>query len=453
MKKLALIVLLLFQIIQLNAQTPHLSGRVEVVMATGQITCDFVLSKIPNLGKDYQILLNKGFNIKAIKDAANQTLKYNGFYNGAMRGEGLVYTPLYNNSTMVNPGKLHITYTGAFPIYTDTLNFVDFKGLIAFNGKTMRATDQSKWYPIIYDIKNDRQIEQMTFDIQVTGKDAKMIFVNGDEPKPGPVASFKSEVPLAPMIFAGDYDVQKTKGALFLNSQMDDKQLEVFENNIAEMKAYYFGTLKIPYDTKNVFIAHSPVEKFNKGRSWGFVSFPTIAFAGIKLGDMIDVQQNKLKDSTNYPFIAHEIGHYYFGNVLQPNSTLFWFFLESTAEYLSVKAAEEKFGKTFSSKYFAERAKQLKNFKAKPLNKITDANEISGTYRYSYGPFLLRGLEQMIGEKRMFNFLNTCLVSKNELTDYNFFKRNALKSGITQKEWEAYEKDFIISENAVSLIK
>ena len=453
MKKSLLLFLFAFQLIKLHAQTLHLSGKAEIVMATGQITCDFELSNIPNMGKDYQILLNKGFNVKAIKDSTNQTLKYSGFYGGAMRGEGLTYAPLYKDSTMVNPVKLHITYTGAFPIYTDTLNFIDFKGLIAFNGKTMRATDQSKWYPIIYDIKNDRQIEQMTFDIQVTSKDAKMIFINGDVPKAGPVARFKSEVPIAPMIFAGDYGVQKTNGAIFLNTQMNNKQLKVFEENIAEMKTYYFKVLKIPYNTKNVFMEHSPVEKFKKGRSWCFVAFPTIAFAGIKLGDMIDEEHSKLKDSTDYPFIAHEIGHYYFGNVLQPNATLFWFFLESTAEYLSVKASEEKFGKAFGTKYFEDRGKQLKNFKAKPLNTIKEMNEISGTYRYSYGPFLLRGLEQTIGEQRMFKFLNTCLSTKNELTDYDFFKRNALKSGITQKEWDAYEKTFILSENAVSLVK
>jgi len=453
MKKIAVFILLFFQIVELHAQTPHLSGKVEVVMATGQITCDFVLSNIPNLTKDYQIVLNKGFNIKAIKDSTNQTLKYSGFYGGAMRGEGLTYVPLYKDSALVNPVKLHITYTGAFPIYTDTLNFIDFKGLIAFNGKTMRAADQSKWYPIIYDIKNDKLIEQMTFDIQVTAKDAKMIFVNGDLPKPGPIARFKSNIPIAPMLFAGDYNVQKTNGALFLNTQMNDKQLNVFEQNIAEMKAYYFKVLKIPYETKNVFIEHAPVEKFNQGRSWGFVAFPTIAFAGIKLGDMIDEEQHKLKNQNDYPFIAHEIGHYYFGNVLQPNSTLFWFFLESTAEYLSVKASEEKFGKAFGTKYFEDRGKQLKNFKAKPLNAIKEINEISGTYRYTYGPFLLRGLEQMIGEQRMFKFLNACLTAKNESTDYNFFRKNALKSGITQKEWDTYEKEFILSENAVSLIK
>jgi len=453
MKKILTLLILVSASFLLKAQGPHLSGKVEVVMATGQITCDFVLSNIPDMGKDYQILLNKGFNVKAIKDSLNNTISYDGFYNGKMRGEGLTYIPQNGNDVLQNPKKLHISYTGAFPIYTDTLNFVDFKGLIAFNGKTLRATDQSKWYPIIYDIKNDRQIEQMTFDIEVTSKDSKTIFVNGDLPKTGPVARFKSAIAVAPLLFAGDYGIQKTNNALFLNTAMSDKQLAVFEENIAEIKAYYSKSLKIPYDTKNVFIEHSPVEKFNKGRSWGFVSFPVIAFAGLKLGDMVDEEHSKLKDSTNYPFIAHEIGHYYFGNVLQPNATLFWFFLESTAEYLSVKAAEEKFGKPFAAKYFQSRAKQLKDFKAIPLNQIKDMNSISGTYRYTYGPFLLRGLEQMIGEKRMFKFLNTCLTTKNELTDYDFFKRNALKSGISKTEWDTYEKDYILAENAVSLIK
>ncbi|WP_316830008.1 M1 family aminopeptidase [Pedobacter aquatilis] len=453
MKKTLLFLITALAYLNVSAQTPHLSGKVEIVMATGQINCDFVLSNIPNLGKDYQILLNKGFNIKAIKDSSNNTIPYIGFYNGKMRGEGLTYIPQKGDDVFVNPRQLHITYTGAFPIYTDTLNFIDFKGLIAFNGKTVRATDQSKWYPVIYDVKNDRQIEQMTYNIGVSSKDSKTIFVNGDLPKSGPVAQFKSDIAIAPMLFAGDYAVQKTNGALFLNTDMNAKQLAVFEQNIAEMKAYYFKKLKIPYDTKNVFIEHAPVEKFNKGRSWGFVSFPVIAFAGIKLGDMVDEPNSRLKDSTDYPFIAHEIGHYYFGNVLQPNSTLFWFFLESTAEYLSVKAAEAKFGKTFATAYFQDRGKQLKNFKAVPLNSIKDMNSISGTYRYTYGPFLLRGLEQMIGEQRMFKFLTTCLTTKNELTDYDFFKRNALKSGISQKEWDAYEKDFILAENAVYLVK
>ncbi len=438
---------------QLKAQIPHLSGKVDIVMATGQITCDLTISNIPDMGRDYQVLLNKGFNIKAIRDFQNNTLEYSGFYGGTMRGEGLVYAPQVKDSTMVNPRQLRFTYTGAFPVYRDTLNFIDFKGLIAFNGKTMRAADQSKWYPIIYDVKNDRLIEQVTFDIQVTSKDARTLFVNGDLPKPGPVAGFQSSIPIAPMLFIGDYGVQKTANALFLNTEMNEKQLTIFEQNIAEIKAFYYAKLKIPYETKNVFIEHQAVEKYRKGRSWGFVAFPTIAFAGFALNDMIDEQHSKFKDSTDYPYIAHEIAHYYFGNVLQPNATLFWFFLESTAEYLSVKAGEAKFGKQFGSIYFREKASALKELKVKPLNSITDMNQLSGTYRYNYGPFLLRGLEQIVGEAQVYKFLNACLTAKQGLTNYDFLKANALRSGIGKNDWEIFERDFLQSENAVSLIR
>lgn len=435
------------------AQVPHLSGKVEIKMTTGQITCDFVLSNIPNLGKDYQILLNKGFNIKAIKDASGKTLRYDGFYNGKMKGEGLAYTPKIKDSVLLNPQQLQLSYTGAFPIYGDSFNFIDFKGLIAFNGVTLRATDQSKWYPVIYDVKNDRLIEQPTYDITVSTSVGSTIFVNGDLPKPGPVARFTSKIPVAPMLFIGKYAVQQTPSAMFLNTNMNKKQLEVFEQNIAEMKKYYHKVLDIPYHTKNVFIEHSPIEQFNNGRSWGFVTFPTIAFAGIRMGQMIDEKKGKLKDSTDYPFIAHEIAHYYFGNVLQPNSTLMWFFLESTAEYLSVKASEEKFGKIFGDQYFKQATQNLKNYKAIPLATIKDMNQVDGNYRYKYGPLLLRGLEQMIGEKRTFNFLKTCLAANKELTDYAYFKRNALKSGISEQEWASYEKDYLLTENVTALIR
>lgn len=452
-KKMLFALVLLSNTMTVWAQVPHLSGKVEIKMATGQITCDFVLSNIPDMGNDYQILLNKGFNIKAITDAEGRTLRYDGFYNGKMKGEGLTYTPKVKDSVYRNPKQLHITYTGAFPIYNNSFNFIDFKGLIAFNGETLRATDQSKWYPVLYDVKNDRQIEQPTYDITVSTNAEATIFVNGDLPKHGPIARFTSKIPVAPMLFVGKYATQQTASALFLNTNMNKKQLEVFEQNIAEMKKYYHKVLGIPYQTKNVFIEHKAIEQFNNGRSWGFVTFPTIAFAGIRMGTMIDEKQSKFKDSTDYPFIAHEIAHYYFGNVLQPNATLMWFFLESTAEYLSVKASEEKFGKSFGANYFKAATQNLKNYKVLPLPAIKDMNQVDGNYRYKYGPLLLRGMEQLIGEKRTFDFLKSCLADTKGLTDYAFFKRNALKSGITEQEWAAYEKDYLLSENVTALIR
>ncbi|WP_129713611.1 M1 family aminopeptidase [Pedobacter sp. SYP-B3415] len=436
-----------------QAQVPHLTGTVRINMAQGLISCDFTLSDLPRLGKDYQVLLNKGFNIKAIRDSAGLVLKYGGFYNGKMRGEGLCYTPQRGDSTYANPGTLRITYTGAFPVYTDTLNFIDFKGLIAFNGKTLRATDQSKWYPVIYDTRNDRLIEQVTYRIIVEGADAKMLFVNGDSPKAGPKAIFESKIPAAPLLFAGNYPIQQTPGAWFLNTKMTAAELSGFEKNIAEMKQFLSAKLNVPYHTKNVFIEHEPVERFQQGRVWGFVNFPVIAFAGTSLGRMVDTRTSALKDSSDYPFIAHEVAHYYFGNVLRPNATLFWFFLESTAEYLAVKTAEAKFGKAWADAHFQKQAKDLAGFKAIPLDQIRNQDEVSGTYRYNYGPLLLRGLEQIVGEKRMYRLLEQCLRADGQLTDYAFFKKRAAEAGITANEWLQFEKTFIRTSNATAAIR
>lgn len=452
-KKLLLTVLPICLLSFVFAQSPHLNGTVNVDLQTGQITCDFSLTNIPELGKDYQLLLNKGFNIKHIKNARGEVIAYDGFYNGKMRGEGLAYIPKSGDKVLENPKQLEISYTGAFPIYKDDYNFTDFKGLIAFNGTTLRASEQSKWYPVIYDVKKDQLLEQVTYAITVKCNNAEQIFVNGDEPKAGPTAKFASEVPLAPLLFIGNYKVQQTSNAVFLNTAMTKAQLAVFEAEIAEMKAFYHRKLGIPYQTKNVIIEHTAVEKFNKGRIWGFASYPTIAIAGGDLGGTIDEANKKFKDSTDYPFYAHEVAHYYFGNVLQPNATLFWFFLESTAEYLSVKATEAKFGKVYSNAYFKNACNNLKNFKVVPLNKVTEMNQIGGTYRYNYGPLILRGLEQMIGEKRMFDFLKTCLKAKPKTTDYAFFRDQAMASGITEAEWNAFEKQFIDSENITALIK
>ncbi|PST82113.1 hypothetical protein C7T94_15010 [Pedobacter yulinensis] len=448
-----LLSVLLGRSVPVCSQVPHLTGSVRVSMATGQISCDFTLSNLPQLGTDYQILLNKGFNIKSMLDSAGRVLRYNGFYNGKMRGEGLCYTPQRGDSVYRNPSKLRITYTGAFPVYTDTLNFIDFKGLIAFNGKTLRATDQSKWYPVMYDTRNDRQIEQLTYRITVESADAKMLFVNGDDPKPGPKAVFQSILPAAPLLFLGDYPLQKTPGAWFLNTRMTNAELGGFEKNIAEMRRFLAEKLHTRYNTRNVFIEHEPIERFNKGRVWGFVNFPVVAFAGTSLGKMIDTTSQALKDSSDYSFIAHEVAHYYFGNVLKPNSTLFWFFLESSAEYLSVKAAEARFGKEWAAAHFRKQAKDLARFKAVPLDQVKNADEISGTYRYNYGPLLLRGLEQIVGEKRMYRFFEQCLRADGRPTDYTFFKTRAAEAGITAQEWARYEKTFVRTGNATAAIR
>lgn len=63
---------------------------------------------------------------------------YSGYYDEKIQGKATAYLPAKDNDTLKLPEKFHISYTGAFPVYSDTLNSLDFKGLIAFNGKTLK---------------------------------------------------------------------------------------------------------------------------------------------------------------------------------------------------------------------------------------------------------------------------------------------------------------------------
>jgi hypothetical protein len=92
-----------------------------------------------------------GLNVEAVTDAEERALVFGGFYGGRMIGEGLLYT-------VVEPPEeiesLCVRYTGAYPVYRvdeGEGSTHDFKGVIAFNGRTLRATEQSKWYPVLYD--------------------------------------------------------------------------------------------------------------------------------------------------------------------------------------------------------------------------------------------------------------------------------------------------------------
>lgn len=47
-------------------------------------------------------------------------------------------------------------------------------------------------------------------------------------------------------------------------------------------------------------------------------------------------------------------------------------FLESMAEFLSIKATENKYGKIYTQNYIAERKSFMGDWKIKPLSQITD---------------------------------------------------------------------------------
>lgn len=422
-------------------------------MEEGLIQCDFKLTNTPDLGKQYKILLNRGFNIGLFRDDRDKVLKYSGFYDGKLQGEAMTYVPNENNDTLKLPTNLHISYTGAFPIYKDSLNSFDFKGLIAFNGKTVRAAEQSKWYPVIYDVKNGRELLDVTYDIDIECPDCETIYLNGTKPASAPKAHFSSDKPRQLLLFAGKYSSQKLSNSIFLNANLNNNEAIIFNENIASVTKFYEHYLKIPYGEQITFMQHQAVEPYGPKRSWGFVTFPTIAVAGKTFKSQIDLQSKRFKDTSTYHFYAHEMGHYYFGQLLQPNSTLKWFFLETMAEFLSVKATEAKYGKIATQKYIADKQSFMDDWKIKPLSQVTNPESIGESYRYEYAPLILLAMEKRFGQSTVQKFLQLCLSEVQPATNYSFLKTNIIKAGVQEKDWLVFENQVIDQAECKNIFK
>lgn len=431
----------------LIAQNPTLRGKVTINMKEGLIRANLKLSGLPKLDTGFRILLNAGMNMKFITDTTGVVR-----YNSNFTDDVLSYRIHNGKSYLPLADSLGIAYVGAFPVYTDTLNFFDYKGVIALNGKTLRASEQSKWYPVIYDTKNDREIAAVAYDLTIDCQDCKTIYVNGSAAKAGPVAKFKSERPFELLLFAGDYEKQEFSGSDFLNAKMSLDDAENFNQQIVGLKKFYEKKLGIPYAQKITFVQHKAIEPYGPNKSWGFVTFPSIAVAGGQFNNQINKATGKFNHIVKYYFYAHELGHYYFGSLFVPNSTLRMFLLETPAEYLSIKAAAEAYGRDSTLSYIRYAGKLLKDKKIIPLSKIKKAEEIDDLYRYSYGPLLLLAFEQRFGEQKTYRFLQTLIKRTGERTDYAFLKATAIRSGITEKEWKDFEDNVIDLEDAQALV-
>ncbi|WP_353550113.1 M1 family aminopeptidase [Sediminibacterium sp. KACHI17] len=433
-------------------QSPHITGDVLISTKTGQLTCNLTISQLPDIKHQYEILLNKGMNIKFFKDSTGKVLTYSGWYDGKMRRDGQIYKLGMYADTLPLPSKFYVSYTGGFPVYTDTLHSFDFKGLIAFNGKTLRAAEQSLWYPVIYDKINDRMLANVTYDLHVKCTDCSNIFMNGSDPVTSNTAQVSSSIPTPLLLFIGDYSVKKESGLTLLNTNISSAEQKVFTSIIKSIQEFYVKKLNLPYTQNLVFLEHQPIKPMHPKATWGFVTYPTFAIAGKGFNSQIDTKTNRFNDTATHKLYAHELAHYYFGTVLMPNDNLFWFFSESLAEYMSFKATEHFYGNSYRRAYMKIPEETFANSRVIPLNKITHPEQISAFYRYTYAPFLIVGLEKIVGINKIYSFLQVILNERNTKTDYEYFKQCALKSGISNAEWTQFEEEFINVTNCKDIV-
>lgn len=454
MKALLLSALLLFAV-SLNvcySQQPTIKGVVNFSVKEGTFSADLVLSDIPAI-EDYEILLNAGLNIRYFRNIEDDySYSYKRRYEDRVSYESFLYS--FNDNTgkaKFLPQSLRLSYVGTFPVIADTAKAPDagdWKGNIAFNGKTIRTDGlQTAWYPILYDVKKDKRYERVRYDIQVNCHDCETIYLNGNAPVKGKIAKFQSDKPTELTLFAGDYDFVRSDDTYFLNPTITAEQIREFSEMTRDYKKFYEKKTGIAYKDNITYISTTPTSKKN---SWFFVSYPTIVSIGHGINGMqgffVEERKNTFK-----PFIAHELGHYYFGSVLKPNSELGNMINEAFPEYMSCKVTQEFFDKSVYKAKVDAKIKGLKEFKAIPFAKLKSEADYGkrNLYVYTYAPIILMAIEKEIGEKNMWKWINAILETKTDFTNYAFLESTLKNVVKDEKTLKAIKEKYFESDNSI----
>jgi len=420
----SLFLLLLLISSQVFSQAPKLTGNINISVKTGVIDANFKLENIPKI-KNYLIYLNTGFNIQYLRSEAN-TFNYatRKEYNPDLTDESFgYYLPDDTGKAKFLPSALRFKYTGKFPVIADKKKASDrgdWKGNIAFNGKTIRADGlQTGWYPVLYDVDTDKKYHMMAHDIVVKCEDCRSIYVNGSEPISAQEGRFKRDEPVELILFAGDYDFAQESGSFYLNTELSPMELKTLGKISSEFKRYYESKLSLAYGENIVYVHTTPVSLEN---AWLFVSFPAIVNISHKKGFKELFNEDEEDKAWFKQFLAHELAHYYFGTYRKFNSALGDMFTESFAEYLSLKLSRDLLGEQAYEKNIDKKWSRI-NAKAFPSMQSIQSTLDYGnrnTYVYIYAPLIWLALERELGEEVMWQWINRMLTAKTEMTDYEF---------------------------------
>ncbi len=437
-----------------NGQPIHISGKVKISIITGTIEAALKMTNIPRI-KDYTILLNTGLNVEYIADSSC-TIRYNTEreFDSFLRSEALqYYIPSDKKGEKYIPSSLTLKYVGKYPVISDTsrrFESGDWKGNIAFNGKSLRVTEQSYWYPQFYDKINEKVFDKVTYELEIESDGCGYIFINGNNPVKAKFARLSSTEAIIPFMFIGNYNVKEIGETIFINSQASSKTLSIVNSWLIKIEKYYEENLQIPYKKSIYFVETSPTSESNE---FQFVSYPTICAVGNQsfLSKIIDQANYQLKDSTIISFLMHELGHYYFGNVLKTNSSLQYVLGEGITEFISLKCTNvllsNNIYKTKINKYLKTIPQKENYISLKKINSDKDALQ-SYDYSYNFIPLLFLCVEREIGSEKLWKWFKEMLQTKNTLTNYDFLCRTALRSGISTEEFTVLEEKYFSDESS-----
>lgn len=447
----ALLSLIAYTTIASQDTIPHITGKVNISVKKGTIECDLTLSNMPRL-TDYYLRLNSGMNIRYIKNGESPTLpslQYDrSVYDSMSSGESSAYyIPAYNKTGKYLPYSVRFNYVGMYPVITDTSAVVDWRGNLAFNGTTLRADGiQSAWAPILYDVKTDKRYEKVTYDLDVTCSDCKVIYVNGSQPVTGTRAQVKSSNAQDLTMFVGDFKSVSINGNYFLNPDADDQQLAELEKTLQSYQSYLGKKLGIPYKGKAVYIQTTPVSKYN---SWLFASYPTIVKIGWDDGMKSFVSK---EDGPGFrQYMAHELAHYYFGTFRTFNSELGDMISEGFAEFLALHITRTWISDSLYRQKLQSKVRSMRNFKPGTMASVRSNSDYQDRelYVYYYAPVIFSAIEKEIGEEKMWEWIKSLLQTPTVFTNYTFFEQTLSKVVKDKNKMDQLREKYLTPANAL----
>lgn len=384
MKYLTSLVLFCLTFSLIHGQSSQLGGTVDISFAKGQIKSQFILSNLPKQDQALSFMLHSDLSVKRIL-LNDQKISF--VKTKQKCHDCTVYSISFDNA-LKTADRLQIETEGRFKTYKAGQHKNDYKGRIANNYGILRASEQAKWYPVI--ISQGKKLPAFlrkypyTLDLQANC-DCQSIYIGRGIPKPSG-ARFVSKNPSKDiMLIAGNYEWTEGEKAIFLN--IKDKALrDRLDSLFSSISMYYEAMTKIDMPTKYV-MANLPSDNAKWG---GFMTYPTIVSVRKSMGN---------RNLSAY--LSHEVAHYLFGDVYQAEGNLFWFYLESFAEYFSYKYLLQHDPAAMRGDY--RRMRKSKDFVR--LDQVKQINQVTSAARYLIGPFQLLAIEQRIGEEKMLEMI------------------------------------------------
>ncbi|HEL4257130.1 TPA: hypothetical protein UM518_000548 [Stenotrophomonas maltophilia] len=416
--------------------TPLTTGSVHLDIASGRVEGDACLSNRPADAQGH-FVLNAGLNVARVTDDEGKPVGFDGWYDPGVDGEARVYTLAEPTATLC------VQYVGAFPLYPKHDAMGDFKGMMAFNGDSARFTEQSAWLPQAFDPKARVRGSESRYDLQVDCRGCRFLYLNGSPAIEGTQGRFRSDNARPILLFGGSGPITHTAQVTLLNESLPTPKVDALSRvvqQVADVHARYMGVPLADRPTFLRMVTLNQAERDRDGSEWGFATWPTIAMSG-SIGNVADsLLAGGEQAERRVQYVAHEMGHYYFGTLNRPQGPYYWVLLESSAEFLSIKALRQISGDAAADHYVArlQATVDALDTPLPALDAVDGHSDLGEMYRYVYGPLLLLSLEKQVGEAKMQAFMRGLLAAPSP-KDWAELQAIALKASIDAEAWQHWQ--------------